>query len=281
MHRAVRLPLHTRKPPLTFRYSLPRPENAWTPQPPCLCKTGNNSWFTMFDQPYTELIFIGLAFRSIGFLVRDELVLRALFFIGSGFDIAFYMLQDPAIWGSVLTNTVLVVINISMISIIILERSTLFMSAKEKYAFENFKTLSPGQFRRINRLAKWRIATEDTVLLREDERAGQLFFLETERFVVRKKGQEYEARGPAFVGEIMLLQGGAASATVIAPKGAVYAEWSRDQIQKAMSKSQSLENALVARFGHDLADKVRQSVPLSAPVQSSHATSNSVTTART
>lgn len=216
----------------------------------------------MFEQPYTLLIFLGLAFKAGGFLVRDELLLRSMVLVGTAFDIAFYMLQAPAIWGSVLTNTVLVAINLALIAVIVLERSTLFMTAKEKVAFENFKTLSPGQFRRVNRLATWHIATEEKVLLREDERAGQLFFLETERFIVRKKGQEYEARGPAFVGEIMLLQGGAASATIIAPKGAVYAEWSRARIQQAMKKSRPLENALVARFGHDLADKVRQSVPM-------------------
>jgi hypothetical protein len=71
----------------------------------------------MFEQPFVLLIFIGLALKAGGFLVRDELWLRALVFTGTGFDIAFYALQSPAIWGSVLTNTVLVGVNGALIFI--------------------------------------------------------------------------------------------------------------------------------------------------------------------
>lgn len=216
----------------------------------------------MFDQPYVELLFIGFALRAIGFLVRDELLLRALVFVGTLFDIAFYALQSPSIWGAVATNSIMIALYLTMIAIIIVERTSLFMSRKDKAVFTFFKTLSPGQFRRINRWARWSVATEDTVILREGERAGQLFFIHGDEFFVVKQGVRYSARGPAFAGEIMLLQGGVASASVIVPKGCVYAIWQTDKLRAAMGKNRALENALVARFGHDLADKVRNSVPL-------------------
>lgn len=215
----------------------------------------------MFDYPYIELIFIGLAFTTAGFIVRDELVLRALIFTGTFFDIAFYYLQSPTIWGSVLTNTVVVLVNLLLIVIVIIERSTLFMSDIEKITFEQFSTLNPGQFRKINRLAQWHTATEDRVLLTEGEHTDRLFFIDAETFQVGKNDQIYTAVGPAFAGEIMLLQGGAASATVTIAEGTIYAEWSGEKLRNAMRKSKALENALVARFGHDLADKVRYSVP--------------------
>ena len=216
----------------------------------------------LFDQPYVLLIFLGLAFKAAGFLVRDELLLRVLVFTGTMFDIAFYFLQSPSIWGSVLTNTVLVVINFALISIIIVERSSLFMSKHDLHVFQQFKTLSPGQFRRINRMAGWKYAEEDQLILREGDRADRLYFIDAENFHVIKHGERYQARGPAFAGEIMLLQGGVASASVVVPKGARYAEWSAERLRRAMHKSRALENALVARFGHDLADKVRNSVPV-------------------
>jgi len=216
----------------------------------------------MFDQPYTLLIFLGLAFKAAGFLVRDELWLRGLVFTGTMFDIAFYYLQSPSIWGSVLTNAVLVVVNASLIAVIVIERSSLFMSKQDLMVFEQFKTLSPGQFRRINRWANWRTAAEDTIVLREGDRADQLYYIDADAFCVVKHGDRYQARGPAFAGEIMLLQGGVASASVVVPKGARYGEWSAQKLRTAMRKSRGLENALVARFGHDLADKVRNSVPV-------------------
>ncbi len=219
----------------------------------------------MFDQPYVWLIFVGLILRAAGFLVRDELMLRVLVFSSTFFDIAFYYLQSPSIWGSVVTNSVMVGINLVMILIIISERSTMFMSSKDRVVFEQFKTLSPGQFRRVNRWARWHVAEKDTLLLQEGQRADRLYFINADRFCVRKQGQRYQAQGPAFAGEIMLLQGGVASAAVYVPEGTVYAEWNTDQLRDAMRKSRPLENALIARFGHDLADKVRNSVPI-APV---------------
>lgn len=216
----------------------------------------------MFDQPFVVFILLGLVLKVSGFLVRDELLLRVLVALGTLFDILFYYVQSPTIWGSVLTNTIMVSVNLSLITIIFLERSTWFMSAKEKRAFENFKTLSPGQFRRVIRKARWRVAPHETVLLHEGVRSERLYFLESETFRVHKQGTEYEARGPAFAGEIMLLQGGVASASVSVPAGTVYAEWHKADLERLMKKSRNLENAMIARFGHDLADKVRNSVPL-------------------
>jgi len=219
----------------------------------------------MFDNPYIALIFLGLFFRSVGFMVRDELLLRVLMIIGTFCDIAFYILQSPSIWGSVMTNTVLVVINLSLILIITFERSNLFMSKKDRRVFEQFKTLSPGQFRWVNRCARWRIADRRRVVLREGAHSDALFFINAPEYTVEKQGKSYTAKGPAFVGEIMLLQGGVASATVRVPKGAIYAEWSAARLRRAMQRNKALGNALMARFGHDLADKVRYSVPLPQP----------------
>ncbi|MEM9972409.1 MAG: cyclic nucleotide-binding domain-containing protein, partial [Pseudomonadota bacterium] len=185
-----------------------------------------------------------------------------LVFTGIFFDIVFYALQSPPLLGSVLTNSILVSVNFVLILIIVIERSAWFMSDQDRIVFEHFKTLSPGQFRRINRAAQWRVAAEDTVLLREGERGDRLFFVNADSFDVIKHGDRYTASGPAFAGEIMLLQGGVASASVVVAEGAVYAEWSADKLRRAMHRSRALENALVARFGHDLADKVRNSVPL-------------------
>ncbi|MEO9575514.1 MAG: cyclic nucleotide-binding domain-containing protein [Tateyamaria sp.] len=191
----------------------------------------------MFDNPYIALIFLGLFFRSAGFLVRDELMLRVLMIIGTFCDIVFYALQTPSIWGSVMTNTVLVVINASLIIIIVFERSILFMSKTDRRVFEQFMTLSPGQFRWVNRRARWRIADRRSVLLHEGEASDALFFINAPTYTVEKQGVSYTAKGPAFVGEIMLLQGGVASATVIAHKGAIYAEWDAHKLRCAMRKT--------------------------------------------
>jgi CRP-like cAMP-binding protein len=153
-------------------------------------------------------------------------------------------------------------VNGALIFIIMFERSTWGMNDREKSAFENFKTLNPGQFRRINRAARWTVAPYDTEILNEGQASENLYFIEAEMFIIVKDGRSFTTKAPAFAGELMFLQGGTASATVIVPKGAVYAEWPVARLRKMMDKSQALQNALVARFSHDMADKVRNSVPM-------------------
>jgi len=216
----------------------------------------------MFEQDYTFLIFIGLAIKSVGFMIRDELLLRSLVLTGMFFDFAFYFLQSPPIWGSVMTNAALISVNAVLVVVIMIERSSLFMTRHQRKVYAQLQTLSPGQFRRIYRWANWKTASAREELLSEGKEADRLFFIDAESFEITKQGQAYTAGGPAFAGEIMLLQGGPASASVAIARDTRYAEWSVAKLRRAMQKSKPLENALIARFGHDLADKVRNSVPL-------------------
>mgnify|MGYP002628312552 CR=1 FL=1 len=218
----------------------------------------------MLEQPYISLIIIGYLFKAAGLLMRESLWLRIFLGIGIAFDFVFFIVQSPFVSLDVLANLALFAINLALIAVLIWERSTWGMTKTERVAFTTFKTLSPGQFRQINRKARWTMAPADTVLLREDEPAQKLFFLETKGFSITKQGETYEAKGPAFLGEIMMMQGGGASATVTVPKGAIYAEWHTADLHRMMKKSRALDNALAARFGHDMADKLRNSVPIRA-----------------
>lgn len=218
----------------------------------------------MLEQPYITLIIIGYLFKTAALLMREALWLRMFLGIGIAFDFAFFIAQSPFVSLDVLANLGLFSINLALIGLLIWERSTWGMTKTERVAFATFKTLSPGQFRQVNRKARWTMAPADTVLLREDEPAQKLFFLETKSFAITKKGETYEAKGPAFLGEIMMMQGGGASATVTIPKGAIYAEWRSEDLHRMMKKSRALDNALAARFGHDMADKLRNSVPMRA-----------------
>jgi len=218
----------------------------------------------MLEQPYITLIILGYLFKMAGLLMREDLWLRVFLGIGIGFDFAFFIAQSPFVSLDVLANVGLFAINLVLIGLILWERSSFGMTKTERVAFATFKTLSPGQFRQVNRKARWTVAPADTVLLREDEPAQKLFFLETQSFSITKQGETYEAKGPAFLGEIMMMQGGGASASVTVPKGAIYAEWRTEDLRRMMQKSRALDNALAARFGHDMAEKLRLSVPIRA-----------------
>ena len=208
------------------------------------------------------ILFFGLALKSLGYMVRDELVLRSLVVAGMVCDILFYALQPVPILQSVATNTFLVVINVGLIMLIVFERTTLRMSDSAKWLYQHFPTLRPGQFRRVMKHATWHRADGRSEIIAEGVALDRLFFLFAPRFEIEKRGQTYVAHGPAFAGELVFLNGGQSSASVFVPGGSDYVSFDTCGLQQAMQRSAPLNNAMVALFGKDLAAKVANSVPI-------------------
>lgn len=219
--------------------------------------------FAMEAVPFLSLVlFLGLFLKAFGFLVRDELALRALVLVGMSCDIVFYALQPVPIWQSVISNALLATINLGLILLIVWERTTIRMSTRDKALFDHFPTLQPGQFRRMMRHATWHKTEGETQIATEGAALDQLYFIDAPSFDIEKQGRRFTAIGPAFAGELAFLGGGASSASVFVPAGHVYVAFDSAGLHRAMARSGPLNNAMVALFGKDLARKVANSVPM-------------------
>jgi hypothetical protein len=211
-----------------------------------------------------SLVAISLVLKATGFLVRDELILRVLVTVGIICDVLFYALQTVPIIPPIISSMVLIVINVSILVVLALERTTLAMSDREKRLFAAFETLTPGQFRKLMRMGSLKTASEQTVILEEGVVPERVFHIEGARYIIGKSGFQAEVEGPAFAGEIAYLTGRGASATVTLPSGTDYVEWLVKDLRRASRRNQSLRNALIARFSLDMARKMTNSVPTGA-----------------
>ncbi|QEW21412.1 hypothetical protein LA6_003620 [Marinibacterium anthonyi] len=223
---------------------------------------------TILTSVYTSgievLLFIGLALKVSGFLVRDEMILRALVTGGMVFDIAFYGLRADPIVLSIFTNTVMASINFALIVLIVFERTTLSMTPEARRLFRHFPSLTPGHFRFIYRHVEWRQTTQAETVLRTGTEVTELYCVMGETYTISKCGAAFAARGPAFVGEIALLTDRASSATVELPPGTRYAAIPFAPLRKRMKRSRAFHNSMVAVFSEDLAAKVANSVPMAS-----------------
>jgi hypothetical protein len=211
-----------------------------------------------------SLVVISLLFKGLGYLVRDELLLRVLVTIGIICDVFFYALQPIPLLPPVISSLILITINLGILVIVILERTTLAMTDREKRLFSAFDTLSPGQFRKLKRLGRFSTTTGRTEILKEGEIPNSLYYVEGAAFELKKGEFLAKVDSPAFAGEIAYLTGGAASATVTLPPGTDYTVWSVADLRKLGRRNRALANALIARFSLDLAQKVTNSFPTGA-----------------
>lgn len=223
-------------------------------------------WYMQVESLFRleSLVVISLLFKALGYLVRDELKLRLLVTAGIICDVFFYALQPIPILPPVISSLILIAINLAILVIVILERTTLAMSDREKRLFSAFDTLSPGQFRKLRRLGQFRTTTERTEILKEGEVPSRLFYVEGPAFELKKGEFLAQVDRPAFAGEIAYLIGGGASATVTLPPGTDYIVWSVADLRKLSRRNRALGNALIARFSQDLAQKVTNSFPTGA-----------------
>lgn len=218
----------------------------------------------------TGLLWLGFVMKIAGFMIRDELLLRALVAGGLTCDAIFYAFRADPVWMSAGANVVLVAVNAVLLVLIVSERTTFRMSLKDRNIFRHFATLTPGQFRRLRRLMRGETVAPGARLIEQGAEVADLILVLCARIDIRKDGTLFPIRGPIFVGEIAFLTGAASSADVILPEGGEIVRIDAAALRKAMERSSNLHNAMIALFGQDLARKVADSVPM-ARAASPHA----------
>ncbi|MEM6588292.1 MAG: cyclic nucleotide-binding domain-containing protein [Pseudomonadota bacterium] len=212
--------------------------------------------------PPRVYVHLALLFYVLGFLTRDELILRVQVLAGTVFYILYYyFISDIPLWEAIWGSLAIAAANIYSSYIIIHERSTFGMSASERALFENFHTLRPGHFRRIMKKAERRQITEDTVLLTRDAPVDKLFFVYSGDVEISRGTKSAILEQGHFLGELAFLKGTAASATVVAKPGAEVIIWDQATLKKIMDKSPTISNAILALFNEDLATKLLASWP--------------------
>ena len=207
-------------------------------------------------------IFVHIAamFYVAGFLVRDQLVLRLLILIGTLLYMFYYLfVGDTPLWDAFIWSAIMGGANLLIICLLVLERTTFALSVNEKKLFEAFVGLSPGEVRKILKIAKWQDESSNDVLTVENELPQNLHYVISGECLITKKDQDFTISRPTFIGEIAYTLNTPATATVRVRDGGNYVSLPRDKLKALEAKNPGLRVALHALFNADLALKVAHS----------------------
>ena len=209
------------------------------------------------------LVYVALLFQAAGFLTRDELWLRLLVVAGSFIYIAYYFWYPAEpLWGAIFASGLLTAINCVLIVVIVRERTLLAMSQRDAALFKQFGRFSPGQFRRIMKLANWHPAGKAMRLTTQGEVPDRLFYVTGGSLSIEKGNGPVRREAETFIGEIAFLYGSPASATVETGPQAQVISWPATELRRLMRRHPNLENAMIATLSEDMARKVATSQPL-------------------
>lgn len=199
----------------------------------------------------------------LGFLFRNQIILRLLILSGSTFYISYYYFHNgvpqwDAIIGSVLIASATLYGLLNLVYSLI----PIGISEDRKQIFEALQPLEPGEFRRLIAIATLRIRDEPVVLAREGDVPDKLFFVLSGRPVVEKDDSAFRIWNNTFVGEIAMLLDTPASATVRLPEGGTFVEWDVRELRRLLARASKLRQAFEALIGRDMAEKVARSAPV-------------------
>jgi hypothetical protein len=222
----------------------------------------------MIDYVTSAAILVQFAFifYSLGFLARDELWLRCLLLTGTGFYLLYYYnIEETPLWDAIITSGILGAINLGMIILLVFERTTFAMDEQTAKTYTSFDTLSPGQFRKVMKLATTVQVQIDTKLSDQNAPIDHLYLVTDGGAKVEKSGTANVLSAPLFLGEIGFLLDGKASASVTVQQGGTYTYWSATDLRKLMDGAPAIRNAMIALFSRDLAEKLGRSAPAEQP----------------
>lgn len=204
-----------------------------------------------------NIVHVGALFYLAGFLFRDQLMLRGLIIAGDFIYILYFLFApDVPLWGGVFWSTVFVLVNVWMIARIVADRTHFAMSEDEQRLFRLLDGLSPGEFRRLMRIAAWRDVEGEVALTEEGKPLERLYYVLDGAITIDKAGHSFTIPPQVFIGEVAFLTGRPASATVTVGDGARFVAWEKAALRRLQLRAPSLTIALHAALNKDMAEKV-------------------------
>lgn len=182
----------------------------------------------MADYLWSTALLVHLAalLQVFAYLLRDQIRLRLLMLCGSFFYCLYYIVHPATpMWDAAFWTFTMAATNAGMIVVLMRDRRPGSMPDGLRTVHALMGAPLPGHFRRIMRISRRVTAGPGTVLARRGEVSGKLYFVHRGPCRIDQGDRALIVDGPAFIGEVSMLLGTGANATVTLPEGGVFDEW--------------------------------------------------------
>ncbi|MDH3245755.1 MAG: cyclic nucleotide-binding domain-containing protein [Saprospiraceae bacterium] len=187
------------------------------------------------------------------------IVLRTLTIISS-ICYAFYYFIFPAdpLWLDIMTECILIIINGVMLIYLYARHQKISFNKEEKEIYQAiFSSLTPFQFFKLIKSAKWVNFAKNIKLLSKDSVVESIYFIYNGKAkVVLGPHREVELSDGYFIGERSFSLGQRANADVITTQPSKMLRWSQEELKDLFSRNPQLERSFKNVISQDMAKKL-------------------------
>jgi CRP-like cAMP-binding protein len=202
------------------------------------------------------LVHVGAFLFLLAYLVRDQILLRGLIILGTVFYIIYYFFMETPLWSALLWNSSFVVINLIMIVVIYSDRASFVMTEREKKLYQVFTTLSPGEFKKLLKIADWFDGSSEEQITTEGEIPECLYFIIDGEALITRDDKKFLVGPNVFIGELAYLIKKPATATVKLTEKVVGISWKTSSLTKLLASNPQMKIAFDGLLNQDLAAKL-------------------------
>ncbi|SLN20806.1 Crp/Fnr family transcriptional regulator [Pseudooctadecabacter jejudonensis] len=198
---------------------------------------------------------------GLGYLIINQMALRLMMLIGSGFYLAYYATAaDLPLWGAIYTTAAMMVANVIGITALVARRFRLSLPRAHVDIYPHFDVLTPGDFRLVMKHAERLTLTEDTLITEEGAAVSHVYYVVSGTVTVTKRGLTFPLPDGLFVGEVAYLLGRPSVASTHLRAGAEVIRWDLGHLAQTARRNPRFKLAIDAMLSRDLASKVAEAV---------------------
>ena len=164
--------------------------------------------------------------------------------------------MEAPLWSALLWNVSFVVINLIMIVVIYSDKTSFVMSEKEAKLYQVFYTLSPGEFKKLLKIADWFDGSSEEKITTEGEIPSRLYFIINGEALIARDDKKFIVGPNVFIGELAYLTKKPATATVKLTDKVVAISWKTTSLTKLLASNPQMKIAFDGLLNQDLAAKL-------------------------
>jgi hypothetical protein len=225
--------------------------------------TSLQQWISSFGIGLFDwLSCISYGMLAISYVMRDIKWLRIITMFACTLDLVIYYQIRPSqpMWVQLFFTLVFLAINAYQLQVIWRDARRISFSGDEGYLYKNvFQNLTPGEFKRILKYAKFEDLPQGKHLMRKDEYVDHICVLCRGELAIHLSGNLLNRiEVGSFVGEMGYLTQRPASVNVIATTASRVLRVDRKNLEELELKHPDVHAKLIWIMGRDIADKLRK-----------------------